>query len=129
MLEYLFNKVAILQDSNFIKKRLPTKMFSCGYCEFLKNTYVEEHLRTDASVGYDLNLFQNQYKDRTNSHCINFTWLKLPRLILCTKPSKKAFWFKKGLKLFLLSNKNNTSIFKLEMTAKHFDQKNHKNNF
>ena len=28
---------------NFIKKRLQLKVFSCEYCEILKNTYFEEH--------------------------------------------------------------------------------------
>ena len=44
-----FNKVAGLEDCNFITKRLQ-QVFSSEYCEIFKNTYFEEHLRTAASV-------------------------------------------------------------------------------
>ena len=30
---------------NFIKKYTPTQEFSCQFCESLKNTFFEEHLR------------------------------------------------------------------------------------
>ena len=30
-------------------KNTPTQLFSCEYCEIVKNTYFEEHLRTTAS--------------------------------------------------------------------------------
>ena len=43
-----FNKVAGLQVRNFIKQTL-TQVFSCEYCEILKNTYFEEHLRMAVS--------------------------------------------------------------------------------
>ena len=42
LLECLFNKVEGLMA--------PTQAFSCEYCEIFKNTYVEEHLLTRASV-------------------------------------------------------------------------------
>ena len=42
VLECLFNKVEGLMA--------PTQAFSCEYCEIFKNTYVEEHLLTGASV-------------------------------------------------------------------------------
>ena len=45
----LFNKVAGLKFCNFIKKSLQDRRFLCEYCEFLENTYFEEHLRTTAS--------------------------------------------------------------------------------
>ena len=48
-LESLFDKVAGLQACNFIKKGLQHRCFAV-ICEFLKNTYFEEHLRTIASV-------------------------------------------------------------------------------
>ena len=49
MLESLFNTVARLQASNFIKKR-PTLVFLCEICETFKNTYFEEYLGATASV-------------------------------------------------------------------------------
>ena len=55
MLESLFNKVTGLKTCNFVKKRLPTPVFSCEYCEIRKNTYFEEHMRTaafDCSMTY-----------------------------------------------------------------------------
>ena len=44
MLESLFDNVAGLQAWT------PTQVFSCEYCEILKNTYFEEHLQTAASM-------------------------------------------------------------------------------
>ena len=41
----LFNKVALLEACNFIKK-----VFSCEYFEICKDTYSEKHLRAAASV-------------------------------------------------------------------------------
>ena len=49
VLEALFNRVAGLRASNFIKRDwdTATQVFSCEYCEIFKNTY-EENLRTTA---------------------------------------------------------------------------------
>ena len=50
VLESLFNKVACLQVCcNFIKKSLQ-HVFCCEYCEFCKNNFFTEHLRTIASA-------------------------------------------------------------------------------
>ena len=38
-----------LQACNFIKKWTPTQIFQCKYCETLKNTYFDNHLRTAVS--------------------------------------------------------------------------------
>ena len=46
MLEFLFNKVADLKDCSVIT----TEVFSCEYCEILKNTYFEEDLPTAAPI-------------------------------------------------------------------------------
>ena len=46
LLECLFNKVEGLMA--------PTQAFSCEYCEIFKNTYVEEHLLTGASIFFPL---------------------------------------------------------------------------
>ena len=43
MLKSLVNNVEGL-------KKTPTQVFSCEYCETVKNTYFEEYLRTTASV-------------------------------------------------------------------------------
>ena len=48
-------KKAVLRNfatyCNFIKKKLQHRcLFFCKYCEIFKNTYIEEHLRTDASL-------------------------------------------------------------------------------
>ena len=37
--ESLFNKVAGFQGYNFIKKKIPTQVYSCKYCEIFKNIY------------------------------------------------------------------------------------------
>ena len=34
---------------NFIKKETLAEVFSCEFCEFSKNTFFTEHLRTTAS--------------------------------------------------------------------------------
>ena len=49
MLESLFNKVADRQSPELHLIETPARMFSCKICEFFKNTYFEEHLRTTAS--------------------------------------------------------------------------------
>ena len=37
VLESLFNKVAGIRACSLIKKETPTQVFSCEYCEILKN--------------------------------------------------------------------------------------------
>ena len=49
VLESLFNEFAVLQVCNFIK-RTQTQLFSCQCFKIFKNTYLEEHLQTTASV-------------------------------------------------------------------------------
>ena len=47
MFESLFNKVADLFSlATLLKRDSPTCFFLCAICEFFKNTYFEEHLRT-----------------------------------------------------------------------------------
>ena len=53
MLESLFNKVADL-GLQLHWKETATQAFSCEICEIFRNTYFEEHLRTTASVIYNL---------------------------------------------------------------------------
>ena len=50
-MESLFNRVAGLKASNFIKRDsdAAAQVFSCEYCKFFKNTYSQENLRTTAS--------------------------------------------------------------------------------
>ena len=50
MLEPLFNKVAGLQVSNFIKKKLHHRCFPSNIEKFLRTSFFENHLRTAASV-------------------------------------------------------------------------------
>ena len=60
MLESLFNKVAGLQASNFIQKRLqPPHVLSCETCKILKKNYFAEHLLATASV------CQSQFSTKT----------------------------------------------------------------
>ena len=40
VLESPFNKVAGLKVSIFIKKKTPTQLFFCEYCEILKNSFL-----------------------------------------------------------------------------------------
>ena len=44
MLEPLFNKIAGLKASNFIKKEAPTQVFSCEYCEIFRTAFFIAHL-------------------------------------------------------------------------------------
>ena len=45
MLESLFNKVAALWPATLLKET-PREVFSFEYCDIVKNTCFEEHLRT-----------------------------------------------------------------------------------
>ena len=45
----LFNKAAGLRPANPIKKETPRQVFSCEFCEILKNTFFTEHLRVSVS--------------------------------------------------------------------------------
>ena len=49
VLKSLCHNVASLKSRNFITKDTSTRVFSCEIGEILKNTYLEEHLRTTAS--------------------------------------------------------------------------------
>ena len=49
VLESLFNKVAGLKASNFIKKRY-LHVFSCEYCKIFKNTFINRTPPVDAPV-------------------------------------------------------------------------------
>ena len=44
---------------NFIKKETLTQVFSCEFCEILKNTFLIEHLPTTASISYIFDLVLN----------------------------------------------------------------------
>ena len=46
MLESSFNKVAGLKVCIFIKKKIPTQLFFCEYCEILKNSFFMYRLTT-----------------------------------------------------------------------------------
>ena len=41
--ESLFNKAGALKACIFIKKEIPTQVFSCEYCEIFKNSFLVEH--------------------------------------------------------------------------------------
>ena len=43
MFESLFNKAGALKACIFIKKEIPTQVFSCEYCEIFKNSFLVEH--------------------------------------------------------------------------------------
>ena len=45
VLQPLFDKVAGLQDCNFIKKKASRQVFSCEYCAIFKISFLIEHLR------------------------------------------------------------------------------------
>ena len=51
----VFYRKGFLKDSqnskafSFIKKETLTQVFSCEFCEILKNTFFTEHVRTTAS--------------------------------------------------------------------------------
>ena len=64
MLESPFNKVAGLKVCIFIKKETPTQLFSCEYCEILKNSFFIKHL-SRLSV-------QNWYFSYSLCHCFVF---------------------------------------------------------
>ena len=63
MLKSPFNKVAGLKVCIFIKKETPTQLFSCEYCEILKNSFF-----TDASHLW----VQNWYFSYSLCHCFVF---------------------------------------------------------
>ena len=44
MFESLFHKAGVLKASIFVKKEIPTQVFSCEYCEIFKNSFLVEHL-------------------------------------------------------------------------------------
>ena len=46
-LGFCFNRV---EAYNFIKKEIATQVFSCEFCEILKNTFSTEHLPATASA-------------------------------------------------------------------------------
>ena len=50
VLEFLFNKVAVLQASNFIKKRLQHKCYPVKFVKFLRTAFFTEHLDDDMQV-------------------------------------------------------------------------------
>ena len=40
------------QVCNFIKKEIPTQVFSCNFCKFFQNTFFTEHFLATASARY-----------------------------------------------------------------------------
>ena len=99
IMESLLNKVASLQACNFIKKRTPTQVFSCGVCKVFKNTYFEEYLRTTAFVvsfswlcaHYLRHRFINQKKKKKNAKT---------RVHIFTKIKNKDPWKQKKIYFF-----------------------------
>ena len=56
VLESLFDKFADPQTCNFIKKETPTQVFSCEYCEILKNNFF---YRTTPVAASELDIYYN----------------------------------------------------------------------
>ena len=94
IMESLLNKVASLQACNFIKKRTPTQVFSCGVCKVFKNTYFEEYLRTTAFVVSFSWLYVHYYvtdlstKNKMKGVCIS-TKIQKYRMLEIQKNKKK----------------------------------------
>ena len=44
------NLSEIARPATLLKKETLTQVFSCEYCEIVKNTYIEKHLRRATSV-------------------------------------------------------------------------------
>ena len=68
MSESLFNKVHFLnkfliKTSDFTKKEIPTQVFSCEFCEIVKNTFFTKYLLVTASGIYFYNF--NKKQDRS----------------------------------------------------------------
>ena len=66
--ESLFNKVHFLnkfliKTSDFTKKEIPTRVFSCEFCEIVKNTFFTKYLLVTASGIYFYNF--NKKQDRS----------------------------------------------------------------
>ena len=96
MTESLFNENGDLRACNFIKKRLQHGMFPCEIRKFLKNTYFEEHLRTNAdqmicnkisekiravfciSIKFDLNVRKTGWKKIRFQLALNKTYSLTP---------------------------------------------------
>ena len=51
--ESLFNKAGTLKACIFIKKEIPTQVFSCEYCKIFKNSFLVEHFLFIILLCYD----------------------------------------------------------------------------
>ena len=76
LLESPFNKVAGLTVCIFIKKKTPTQLFSCEYCEILKSTF---SYRAPVDFGYKIDIFRIlcviAFFSLCNSIRISISWL------------------------------------------------------
>ena len=80
----LFIKVAVLTGCNFIKKETPTQVFSCKYCEILRNSFFIFCPRGISLTFVFYSMYNLQNKDDT------FTYQK--KLLWCLfLKSSKAF--------------------------------------
>ena len=48
-LENTWTRLFLTEASNFIKKETLAQVFSCAFCEIIKNTFFTEHVWTIAS--------------------------------------------------------------------------------
>ena len=64
-MESLFNKFAGFKTCNFIKKEIPTQVFSCELGEIFKNTFFVQNLRATVSV----KLKDKTVKERRERRC------------------------------------------------------------
>ena len=69
MPESLFNKVAGLKPEacNFIKKQTLTQLFTCVFCQTVKNTFTE-HLQATTSVGISRRCYNSMQSFLNNRH-------------------------------------------------------------
>ena len=59
MWESLFNIVTDLQTCNYMKKKVPTQVFSCEYYEFLRK-FILKNICNRLLLNYDEAFLQNQ---------------------------------------------------------------------
>ena len=79
----LFLKVASFITCSFIKKEAPTQMFSCDFCEILRNKCFTEHLHLTVSSG-QLDQFKATFIKSKNieSNCFRNTLISILSLYI-----------------------------------------------
>ena len=99
MLAPLFNNIGGLQSCNFIKKKIPTRVFSCDYCEIFKDSFFYRTPLVTALVLWTITILNSSraLKNLRSMNDFSFTNFISNRVMACSAKGASYCYFRKAV--------------------------------